>query len=377
MKAGFSIIAQNYGDWDRFEAHERHEDVPTRPSYPDGQVLADEFSLVDEIEDLGFDSLWTVEHHFTPYTMVPNPLQFLTYFAGRTKRIDFGTMVIVLPWHNPVRVAEDASFLQHMLGPKRNLILGLGRGLGRREFGGIGVDMNESRDRFRESVEILKLALGRDRFSYEGKHFRIPETSLRPLPGDGRLLENAHCAWGTPLSIPIAAELGLKPLIIPQRSWAEYVEEMATFESLREAQGLRSAKPTLGVWVFCAETERAAEEGARQYMREYSSSGIRHYEITSNHFAGVKGYEFYAQGAQMGALGEEYFYRAFFDNHAWGTPEQCLAKIDAIRTAIRPMPAEMIFVFKYGSMSIDVARKSMRLFAKEVLPAVRAMPNED
>ena len=375
MKVGYSVLAQNYGDWDRFEAHERHEDVPTRPAYPDGQVLADELSLVAEIEELGFDSLWTVEHHFTPYTMVPNPLQFLTYFAGRTQKIDLGTMVIVLPWHNPVRVAEDASFLQHVLGPKRNLILGLGRGLGRREFGGIGVDMNESRDRFRESVEILKLALGQDRFSYEGKHFKVPETSLRPLPSDKRLLHNAHCAWGTPASVPIAAELGLKPLVIPQRSWAEYAGEMETFAKIRASGGWGPAQPILAVYAHCAETERAGEEAAARYMREYSSSGIRHYEITSNHFAGIKGYEFYAQGAQLGALGEEYFYRAFFDNHVWGTPEQCIAKAEAILTAIQPRPSQLVFILKYGSMSLEEARRSMRLFAKEVLPAIHAMPS--
>jgi alkanesulfonate monooxygenase SsuD/methylene tetrahydromethanopterin reductase-like flavin-dependent oxidoreductase (luciferase family) len=375
MRVGYSVLAQNYGDWDRFEAHERREDVPTRPSFPDGRVLAEEFALVSEIEELGFDSLWTVEHHFTPYTMVPNPLQFLTYFAGRTQRIDLGTMVIVLPWHNPVRVAEDASFLQHALGPERNLFLGLGRGLGRREFGGIGVDMNESRDRFRESVEILKLALGQDRFSYEGKHYRVPETSLRPLPADGRLLENAHCAWGTPLSVPIAAELGLKPLVIPQRSWAEYAGEMETFAQIRAAGGWGPAKPILAVYAYCAETERQAEDAAARYMREYAQSGMRHYEMSSNHFAGVKGYEFYAKGAELGAIGEEYFYRAFFDNHVWGTPEQCIAKAEAILTAIQPRPSQLVFILKYGSMPFEEARRSMRLFAKEVLPAVHAMPS--
>ncbi|MGH7806292.1 MAG: LLM class flavin-dependent oxidoreductase, partial [Candidatus Binatia bacterium] len=255
------------------------------------------------------------------------------------------------------------------------LILGLGRGLGRREFGGIGVDMNESRDRFRESVEILKLALGQDRFSYEGKHFKIPETSLRPLPSDGRLLENAHCAWGTPLSVPIAAELGLKPLVIPQRSWAEYAGEMEQFASIRAAGGWGPAKPILAVYAYCAETERAAEDAAARYMREYAQSGMRHYEMSSNHFAGVKGYEFYAKGAELGAIGEEYFFRAFFDNHVWGTPEQCIAKVEAIRAGIQPTPSQLVFILKYGSMPVEEARRSMRLFAKEVLPTIHAMPS--
>ena len=68
-------------------------------------------------DGLGFDALWTIEHHFTPYTMVTNPLQLLTYLAGTTSNVDLGTMVVVAPWHNPVRIAEDIVMLDSLLGP--------------------------------------------------------------------------------------------------------------------------------------------------------------------------------------------------------------------------------------------------------------------
>ena len=64
------------------------------------------------VEPLGFDSIWGVEHHFSPYTMIPDVLQFLTYMAGRTSRVGFGSMVAVLPWHDPVRVAEEIAMLE-------------------------------------------------------------------------------------------------------------------------------------------------------------------------------------------------------------------------------------------------------------------------
>jgi alkanesulfonate monooxygenase SsuD/methylene tetrahydromethanopterin reductase-like flavin-dependent oxidoreductase (luciferase family) len=89
--------------------------------------------------------MWTVEHHFCPYTMVCDPLQFLSFCASRTEKVDFGTMVVVLPWHNLVRVAENISTLQHMIGKDREIFMGFGRGAGRREYGGVGVDQNESR----------------------------------------------------------------------------------------------------------------------------------------------------------------------------------------------------------------------------------------
>jgi hypothetical protein len=75
----------------------------------DHQVYWEERRLADLTEPLGFDSFWTVEHHFDNYTMVPDVCQFLTYMAGRTSRIKLGTAVIVLPWHDPVRVAEQIS----------------------------------------------------------------------------------------------------------------------------------------------------------------------------------------------------------------------------------------------------------------------------
>jgi alkanesulfonate monooxygenase SsuD/methylene tetrahydromethanopterin reductase-like flavin-dependent oxidoreductase (luciferase family) len=73
----------------------------------DHQVYWEERRLADLTEPLGFDSFWTVEHHFDDYTMVPDVCQFLTYMAGRTSCIKLGTAVIVLPWHDPVRVAEE------------------------------------------------------------------------------------------------------------------------------------------------------------------------------------------------------------------------------------------------------------------------------
>jgi len=78
--------------------------------------LLEEIELAKTADELGFDTVWTVEHHFTPYTMVPNPLQLLTYIAGVTENVDVGTMVVVLPWHNPVRVAEDVNMLDALLG---------------------------------------------------------------------------------------------------------------------------------------------------------------------------------------------------------------------------------------------------------------------
>src|ERR1700712_5339684 len=119
MKMGVSLFANNANDNARFTESE-DGDGPEVLEGQDDYTYESEIRFGDLIEPLGFDSIWTVEHHFSPYTMVPDPLQFLTFWAARTKRIGMGTMVVVLPWHQPVRVAEQISLLQNLMGDGRD-----------------------------------------------------------------------------------------------------------------------------------------------------------------------------------------------------------------------------------------------------------------
>ncbi|WP_033291778.1 LLM class flavin-dependent oxidoreductase [Amycolatopsis jejuensis] len=390
MKVGITLFAQNFRDWDRFEALERGEKAGT-PSFSDTQVFEDEVRLGEQIEPLGFDSIWSVEHHFTPYTMVTNVAQFLTFWAGRTSRIGLGTMVAVIPWHHPLRLAEELVMLQHLLGD-RELTVGFGRGAGRREFGGMSVPMGESRGRFLEALEIIRLALTEERFSFEGEYFTLPDVqqrpesptlSLRPRPRDAeRLLESMHCAWGTPQTAPIAAKAGLKPLIIPQKSFEEYGPELEAFNKTRAEAGHQPAAPALVTWFYCAETEDEAREGAVRYMREYAESSMRHYELAGAHFANTKGYEHYAAmseqitaAASAGDAAKPGFADAFLRDHIWGTPDQCIEKLKAANAFMGP--SEFIGVAKYGGMPVELAEKSLQLFAKEVLPAAHELEPAD
>jgi alkanesulfonate monooxygenase SsuD/methylene tetrahydromethanopterin reductase-like flavin-dependent oxidoreductase (luciferase family) len=372
MKVGVSLFAQNYTDWDRFEAAESQaDDKPQKIS--DAQIYREQFKLGKLVEPLGFDSLWTVEHHFTPYTMVNNPTQFLSYFAGCTERIDMGTMVVVLPWHDPVMVAEGYVALDHMLGG-RTLKVGLGRGLGIREYTGHRVPMDESRERFKESLDALRASLSDEWFSYDGAHVKIPRTTLRPRPRpDSKLLDNLYIAWGSPSSMPVAAHENCKPLFIPQRLWEDHKQELGEYNRIRvEEHGWKPERPTVVCWVYCAESDAEAEEGARQYLVEYGDSALRHYQFMGEHLQGLKGYEYYAQmakmraampdGADIGAI--------YLQNNIWGSPKTCLEKLARVNDMMGA--DEFVAVFSYGSMPLEKAEKSMRLFAKEVLPKTQA-----
>jgi alkanesulfonate monooxygenase SsuD/methylene tetrahydromethanopterin reductase-like flavin-dependent oxidoreductase (luciferase family) len=160
----------------------------------DLECFKHELALCDLAEPLGFDSIWQPEHHFSGYEMTPNVLQFLTYMAGRTKTVRLGSMVVVLPWHNPLRVVEDVTLLDHYSGGRT--ILGIGRGLGAMEFGGFGIEMSDTRDLFVEKAETVVNALKTGVIEHDGKHVKQPRRSIRPAPFT---LTSERCSRTSPI----------------------------------------------------------------------------------------------------------------------------------------------------------------------------------
>ena len=123
----------------------------------DAEVYAAELKLARLAEPAGVDSIWCVEHHFTDYTMCPDVTQFLSYLAGCTSRIKLGTGAVILPWHDPLRVAEEIALLDYY--SEGRTILGMGRGLARIEYEGFREDMNQSRTKFNEAAQMIVAAL--------------------------------------------------------------------------------------------------------------------------------------------------------------------------------------------------------------------------
>src|ERR1700712_1174680 len=239
MRLSLGMMYQNFADWDRFLAMERGEPTGVSSS-PDWKSFRDPLDVFLQADELGFDALWSVEHHFTPYCLIPDPLQLLTYIAGATKHLDVGSMVCVLPWWEPLKLAEEITMLQTMLGDERRLHIGTGRGLARREYNSLGIDMDDSRTRFDEVLQVLRLALTQERFSFDGQHFHIPPTSLRPFPKDGAaLVDRLYGAWGSSPSIRVVAEAGMRPFLNPQKPLGDYDVELTEFRQIREEeQGL-------------------------------------------------------------------------------------------------------------------------------------------
>jgi alkanesulfonate monooxygenase SsuD/methylene tetrahydromethanopterin reductase-like flavin-dependent oxidoreductase (luciferase family) len=282
-------------------------------------------------------------------------------------------MVVVLPWHNPVRVAEDVNMLDSFLGVGREIICGVGRGLGRREYEGMGVDQNEGRARFDEALQVVQHLLRTGQCDFEGEYYKINGLHLRPQP-DRDLSDNLWCAGGTPDTVQVIAKHGVRPLTIPTTSLELALSNMRNYAALRQEAGHGPSHTKLALWTYVADNVRDAEIGAQQFMCEYADSALRHYELLGSHLEDVKGYKEYGQLQKALRQDADPFRQAFYRSHPWGTPEQVIRRASELANAFGT--DEIMFIFKYGSMPMAATEKSMRLFAEEVMPALKELSPE-
>src|SRR5436853_4685657 len=134
-----------------------------------------------EAEALGYYSTFLVEHHFTGFGQVSASLNLLTWLGGLTRDLRLGTAVLVLPWHNPVLLAEQAATLDLLSGGR--LDFGIGKGYRHNEFAGFRIPPEEAEPRFDESVEVMtKAFVSRKRFSHRGRFWQFDDIVVEPPP---------------------------------------------------------------------------------------------------------------------------------------------------------------------------------------------------
>ncbi|HJU28841.1 MAG TPA: LLM class flavin-dependent oxidoreductase [Candidatus Binataceae bacterium] len=336
----------------------------------DYDVYRNDLRIGDLYEPLGFDSLWSVEHHFDDYTMCPDVLQFLSYYAGRTRNIQLGSMVVVLPWHDPIRVAEQVSVVDHYSNGR--MILGLGRGLARIEFEGFGVALSESRERFVEYATMILEGLEKGYCEFDGKYLKQVRRDIRPKPFKS-FKGRTYAAAVSPESSRIMAKLGIGVLIIPQKPWEAVAQELSEYRTIYRRVNGGEPLPTIAAgWVFCDKNADRAREMAVKYIGGYWNTALRHYEMASEHFGKAKGYEYYEQMAKnLQGAGKDASVEYFLNLQVWGTPEMCFNKIDEIRKRVNAN--HFTGVFSYAGMPHDQAEASLRLFAGEVMPELKKL----
>lgn len=341
----------------------------------DSQTYQEELSIADMAERLGFDSIWALDHHFTGYVMSPDPVALLMYMAGRTQRIQLGTAVIVLPWHDPVEVAEKIALLDTVSGGRT--IFGFGRGAASIEYAGFRIPMEEARERFVESALIIRKGLTQESFSFDGKYYKVPEIQIRPRAISHP--ENRFYASSiSPESAEIMAKMGFGVLIVAQRSWDDTAADYRRYCDAAMASG-HTPKPPIGLFnVLVTDEAREAEDLGAVHMGAMFDSIDQHYRFSDGHLSSVKGYEFYAKLAktytklsvdEQAKVKAIEFYRSL---HAAGTPAQVLEKFRYIHHTV---PLEhAIGTFAFGGLPYPKLERSFKLFAEKVLPVLQNDP---
>ena len=340
----------------------------------DQEVYRQELRLAMLAEPLGFESIWSTEHHFTDYLISPDVIQFLTYMAAVTERAYLGSAVVVLPWHDPIRVVEQVAMLDTLSNGR--MILGLGRGLGRVEFEGLRVNMGDSREIFAEYAQVVIEGLENGYCEFEGKFLRQPRRDIRPAPFKS-FKHRTYAATMSPESLPNLARLGLGILVIPQKPWAEVEKDFSVYNAAFRDENGRDAPPPLCAAFICVDEDAArAEENAHRYIGDYYHSMMKHYELTAGHLANTKGYDFYHRvGKHIERHGADKSAAQFVELMPFGTPEQVLKKVRFIHERIGN--SALLPTFSFGGMPYDMAERNLRLFAEAVMPEVKKISTRE
>lgn len=246
---------------------------PLNEGGSDHQVYHDTLEEIELADQLGFDSVWLAEHHFSKYGILGNPLNFAMAIAARTKNIAIGTAVLVLPLHDPLRLAEDIAALDVM--SKGRVSIGVGRGYQPGEFAGFGIPIEESKVRYAETLEVLRLALSTENFSFHGDIFDYDGITTYPrpyTPGGPTILQGTV----SPDSFRDRGALGesiitspnFTPLGIMQKNFDLYRTAMASNGHSLDGHDLPFMQQ-----VWCGESEEGLTAAAEAAMNYYKSVG--------------------------------------------------------------------------------------------------------
>tara|TARA_B100001013_G_scaffold179871_1_gene108193 strand:- start:828 stop:1958 length:1131 start_codon:yes stop_codon:yes gene_type:complete len=362
------VTGYNQGDWDRLMKGEY--DRP--PDVSDAQNMDNTLYMGELVEPLGFDSIWATEHYGSAYSMQPNPLQYLAYWAGRTSRIDVGTAVIVAPWWNPVRLASEISMLDILLKGRR-LHLGIGRGISPHEYASLGYPMEESHKYFYDVINAIRASDGAERFEFKGEVYDIPPTSIRPQARHkGELTKNIKVAFTTEASAKLAAEHGLGQMFVAGDDVDEMIAKVQRFNKIRKDLGLPPDQPTTLLWMYCAETAEEAEEGWVYFQNQGVAAQHHYFDWNNPGYEGIRGYEEYLARQTADISPAEARLAARRATQPIGTPEAIIEKIKTMQQTISM--EKVVIHMMYGGMPREKAEKSLRLFAEKVLPELQAMP---
>ena len=317
----------------------------------DSRIYTDYVDYICEAEQLGYHSVFLVEHHFTGFGQISATLNFLTYLAAKTSTIRLGTAVLVLPWHNPALLAEQAATLDLLSNGRFDF--GIGKGYRWGEFHGFCMPMEEAEARFEETVEFLRKAwTTKGRFSHHGRFWNYEDVVVEPAP-----VQKPHPPlWvgaASPGSIRNAANLGYN-LLLGQAGSPEVVAEgISVYRRQVESLGRTYDPSMVGLTralhiAMSAEEREAAHKLRMRFMQNVADLSLSPTGQSPT------------LGRPRRRLTEEEMRRANETDALLGKPEEIIERIKKLQAG----GIEYIMVIDVGG-----SREHLRMFAKEVMPA--------
>lgn len=317
----------------------------------DSQIYTDYVDYICEAEALGFHSVFLVEHHFTGFGQISATLNFLTYLAAKTSTMRLGTAVLVLPWHNPALLAEQAATLDLLSNGRFDF--GVGKGYRWGEFHGFRIPMEEAEERYQETVAFLRKAwTSEGRFSHHGKYWQYDDIIVEPAP-----VQKPHPPlWigaQSPPSIRFAAENGFN-LLLGQGGGPETVAEgISIYRRAIEAQGRVFDSAAVGctraLHIAMNDHER---EKARELRAKFMAN-VQQLSLSPTGDAPILGRPRKAMSrAEMDEATER--------DALIGRPEEIIKRLQRLQAG----GLEYVMVMDFAG-SLD----HLRTFAREVMPA--------
>ncbi|MBF6570597.1 MAG: LLM class flavin-dependent oxidoreductase [Candidatus Binataceae bacterium] len=318
----------------------------------------DELDLASEVEQMGYDNIWVPEHHFVRDGYCCQPLTFAAALAARTSKIRIGSYISLMPLHNPIAIAEQAAWVDAISGGR--LDLGFGQGYRKEEFTAFGVDGAIKHKRMEEGAAIVRKLLDSENVTFQGQFHSIPE----PITIYPRPVQKPFPIWVAgrgKLATDRVAREGYNLAAAGDPQQVELFAQACKRHG-RRVEDFKIAQLRFG---YCAETVKQAwddAEPAIHYLLSRYSKWIAENQT-------LPGDESIAKLKPVGELRKDHPVSFFGLPLLLGTPADLINLIEDLN---RQGPfTDLVYNMAPPGLSLDQARKGMRLFAKEVIPHFR------
>ena len=328
-----------------------HQELP----YTHPEIYKNTLEQVRLAEKVNFESAWISEHHFLDDGYCPSPAVVASAMAAVTTRIRIGSAGIILPLHNPLKVAEDAAVVDNISNGRFNL--GVVLGYRKEEYEGMGVPMRERPSRMDEGIEVLEKALTGEKFTYEGKRYGYENARLTPRPVQNPIPVYIG-AFEEP-AIRRAGRFGYPLLIGPGRTVEMVRDTLRLYndEAKKSGRNPEGAEHILLRETFVSSTRNKAVEGGNKYIigmyKFYFSLGVK----------------MFVRGKQLAGLDDPLFEHLAEDRFIIGTPEDSIEEIKKYRDdlGIKYIACRMVF----PQATHEIISELIKTFGKKVIPNVK------